>query len=69
MNIIILRQKYKNKSKLPNNRQKKWDSAESRNVNLKSNTMKNTLQKYDFFPILPNFFKKKSSNRAIFNTF
>ena len=33
--------------KEPKKQQKKWDSAESRNVNLKSNTMKNTLQKYD----------------------
>jgi hypothetical protein len=43
--MIFLRQKYKNNSKPPNKKQKKWDSAESRNVNLKSNTMKNTLQK------------------------
>ena len=34
--------------------QKKWDSAESRNVNLKSNTMKNTLQRYDEFHNFPN---------------
>ncbi len=33
---------------------KKWDSAESRNVNLKSNTMKNTLQRYDEFHNFPN---------------
>ena len=33
--------------KQPKNQQKKWDSAESLNVNLKSNTMKNTLQRYD----------------------
>ena len=31
------------------NSQKKWGSAESRNVNLKSNTMKNTVQIYEVF--------------------
>ena len=34
-------------------RHKKWDSAESLTfVNLKSNTMKNTMQIYDVFPIV-----------------
>ena len=35
-------------------KKKKWDSAESLNVNLKSNTMKNTLQRYDLFHNSPN---------------
>ena len=40
-------QKYKIVCKVPKKIAKKWDSAESLNVNLKSNTMKNTLQMYE----------------------
>jgi hypothetical protein len=37
--------------------QKKRGSAESQSfVNLKSNTMKNTMQRYEFLPILPKLY-------------
>jgi len=43
-------QRYAKKMKHPNTDQKKWDSAEPQTfVNLKSNTMKNTMQRYYIF--------------------
>ena len=48
--------------------QKKRDSAESRNVNLKSNTMKNTLQRYDEFSDFPNKMPKIIDECPLFCT-
>ena len=62
-------QRYAKKVKHPNTYQKKWDSAESLTfVNLKSNTMKNTMQRYYIFYNIQEYEVEKWCNSYTFLT-